>query len=80
MEPTSRMQDNSERNGALKDHNAELAGKLKHLVEQYEKKEEHIEKILKHKDLEGQLTQAKLDKGEFHDQGDAKWIVIRRSL
>jgi DNA polymerase III delta prime subunit len=21
-----------------------------------------------------------VDKGEFHDQGDAKWIVIRRSL
>merc|ERR1739838_675220 len=39
-------------------------GKMKHLVEQYETREDHIDKILKHKDLELQLVQAKLDKAE----------------
>jgi len=63
-EVTSRMQNNSERNNALRDQNEELASKMKHLVEQYEQREEHIDKILKHKDLELQLVQAKLDKAE----------------
>ena len=58
------MQNNSERNNALRDQNEELASKMKHLVEQYEQREEHIDKILKHKDLELQLVQAKLDKAE----------------
>jgi len=63
-EVTNRMQNNSERNNALRDQNEELASKMKHLVEQYEQREDHIEKILKHKDLEQQLVQAKLDKAE----------------
>ena len=61
---TSRMQNNSERNNALRDQNEELASKMKHLVDQYEQREDHIDKILKHKDLELQLVQAKLDKAE----------------
>jgi len=61
---TSRMTANSERNNALRDQNEELASKMKHLVDQYEKREEQIEKILKHKDLECQLAQAKLDRAE----------------
>ena len=52
------MQNNSERNNALRDQNEELASKMKHLVEQYETREDHIDKILKHKDLELQLVQA----------------------
>jgi len=63
-EVTSRMQNNSERNNALRDQNEELASKMKHLVDQYEQREDHIDKILKHKDLELQLVQAKLDKAE----------------
>jgi hypothetical protein len=28
----------------------------------------------------GEKEEGKVDGGEFHDQGDAKWIVIRRPL
>ncbi|XP_070567518.1 alpha-taxilin-like isoform X7 [Ptychodera flava] len=57
---TNQMQDNHAKNIKLKEENVELASKLKSLVEQYERREEHIEKMFKHKELELQLSDAKL--------------------
>lgn len=85
-EVTNRMSNNSERNNALRDQNEELASKMKHLVGQYEQREEHIDKILKHKDLEGQLIQAKLDKAEaekkelFERSGKEREILLSQTL
>ncbi len=45
--------------------NVQLTTKLKDLIEQYEAREQHIEKILKHKDLELQLANAKLQQSEL---------------
>ena len=59
---------------------------MKHLVGQYEQREEHIDKILKHKDLEGQLIQAKLDKAEaekkelFERSGKEREILLSQTL
>lgn len=57
---TAQMTDNHKRNQQLKQDNNDLAQKLKGLVEQYEIREQHIEKVLKAKQLELQLCEAKL--------------------
>ncbi|XP_071800826.1 beta-taxilin-like [Asterias amurensis] len=64
-EITAQMQDNHTRNLKLKEENLELATKLKSLVEQYERREEHIEKLFKHKELESQLFDAKIQQANI---------------
>jgi hypothetical protein len=54
------MNDHYSKNTSLREENLELANKLKGLIEQYELREEHIDKILKTKEIEGQLFDAKL--------------------
>ncbi|XP_043851009.1 alpha-taxilin [Dromiciops gliroides] len=54
------MEQHNERNSKLRQENAELAERLKKLIEQYELREEHIDKVFKHKDLQQQLVDAKL--------------------
>lgn len=56
----AQMNDHYEKNTKLREENLELANKLKNLIEQYELREQHIEKVFKHKDLEQQLVDAKL--------------------
>jgi len=56
---------NSEKNNMLIQENVQLTTKLKDLIEQYEAREQHIEKVLKHKDLELQLANAKLQQSEL---------------
>lgn len=57
---TMKMQEHHQRNQALRQDNLELVAKLKQLTEQYETREEHYEKLLKHKLLELQLSEAKM--------------------
>ncbi|XP_072036093.1 beta-taxilin-like isoform X1 [Amphiura filiformis] len=64
-EITAQMQENHTRNLKLKEENLELASKLKNLVEQYERREEHIDKLFKHKELESQLYDAKLQQSNL---------------
>ncbi|CAB3996791.1 alpha-taxilin [Paramuricea clavata] len=59
-EITNQMQDNHSKNQQLKTDNAELAAKLKGLVDQYEMREQYVDKVLKHKQIENQLLEAKL--------------------
>nr|XP_020473761.1 alpha-taxilin isoform X2 [Monopterus albus]XP_020473762.1 alpha-taxilin isoform X2 [Monopterus albus]XP_020473763.1 alpha-taxilin isoform X2 [Monopterus albus]XP_020473764.1 alpha-taxilin isoform X2 [Monopterus albus]XP_020473765.1 alpha-taxilin isoform X2 [Monopterus albus]XP_020473766.1 alpha-taxilin isoform X2 [Monopterus albus] len=53
-----------ERNARLRQENTELAEKLKKLYEQYKLREEHIDKVVKHKDLQQQLVDAKLHQAQ----------------
>lgn len=57
---TTKMHDNHQKNTELKIENTELISKLKKLIEQYEAREKHFEDVLKHKQLELQLCEAKL--------------------
>ncbi|KAJ7363474.1 hypothetical protein OS493_009629 [Desmophyllum pertusum] len=57
---SDQMQENYKANQQLKTENNELATRLKGLVEQYEVREEHVEKVFKHKQLELQLAEAKM--------------------
>ncbi|XP_041352272.1 alpha-taxilin-like [Gigantopelta aegis] len=56
----TQMTDNHERNTKLREENADLATKLKNFIEQYELREQQVEKIMKHRELEKQLADAKL--------------------
>ncbi|XP_029459151.1 gamma-taxilin isoform X2 [Rhinatrema bivittatum] len=47
-------------NAKLRQENMELGDKLKKLIEQYALREEHIDKAFKHKELQQQLVDAKL--------------------
>lgn len=57
---TAQMTENHKQNQQLKQDNMDLALKMKGLVEQYEVREQHIEKVLKAKQLELQLVEAKV--------------------
>ncbi|XP_057684291.1 alpha-taxilin [Corythoichthys intestinalis] len=58
------MEQHNERNASLRQENAELAEKLNKLHEQYLLREEHIEKVVKHKDLQQQLVDTKLQQAQ----------------
>ncbi|XP_067317668.1 alpha-taxilin-like isoform X2 [Anolis sagrei] len=58
------MEQHNERNSKLRQENMELAERLKKLIEQYELREEHIDKVFKHKDLQQQLVDAKLHQAQ----------------
>ncbi|KAK1804933.1 hypothetical protein P4O66_019301 [Electrophorus voltai] len=60
----AQMEQHNERNASLRQENMELAEKLKKLIEQYELREEHIDKVFKHKDLQQQLVDAKLHQAQ----------------
>lgn len=83
---TSQMADNHKRNQQLKQDNNDLAQKLKGLVEQYEVREQHIEKVLKAKQLELQLCEAKLQQQniivqeEMENHLKEKHTVLEESL
>uniref|UniRef100_W5KSX8 Taxilin beta n=1 Tax=Astyanax mexicanus TaxID=7994 RepID=W5KSX8_ASTMX len=56
----AQIEHHSNRNNKLCQENSELADKLKTIVEQYEKREESLEKIFKQRDLQQKLADAKL--------------------
>lgn len=56
------MQDSNQKSTKLREENIDLAQKLKSLIEQYELREQHVDKVIHQKDLETQLADAKLAK------------------
>ncbi|XP_020496229.1 alpha-taxilin isoform X2 [Labrus bergylta] len=60
----AQMEQHNERNASLRQENTELAEKLKKLYDQYKLREEHIDKVVKHKDLQQQLVDAKLHQAQ----------------
>jgi hypothetical protein len=54
------MTENHDKNVKLREENMEMAGKLKKFLEQFEIREQQIEKLAKHRELENQLSEAKL--------------------
>ncbi|XP_040192806.1 gamma-taxilin [Rana temporaria] len=56
----AQMEQHDVYNAKLRQENAELGDKLKKLIEQYALREEHIDKVFKHKELQQQLIDAKL--------------------
>ncbi|KAM9551823.1 beta-taxilin isoform 1-T1 [Salvelinus alpinus] len=57
----AQIEQHSNRNNKLCLENANLADKLKHIISQYEQREESLEKIFKHHDMQQKLSDAKLE-------------------
>ncbi|XP_008820355.1 beta-taxilin [Nannospalax galili] len=60
----AQIEQQSERNMKLCQENTELAEKLKSIIDQYELREEHLDKIFKHRDLQQKLVDAKLEQAQ----------------
>ncbi|XP_041127970.1 gamma-taxilin-like isoform X2 [Polyodon spathula] len=58
----AQMEQHNIHNTKLRQENVELAEKLKKLIEQYDLREAHIDKVFKHKELQQQLVDAKLQR------------------
>ncbi|XDV41500.1 hypothetical protein PO909_010365, partial [Leuciscus waleckii] len=61
----SQIEQHSNRNNKLCQENSELASKLKTIIEQYERREETLEKIFKHRDLQQKVSEAKLEEANI---------------
>lgn len=64
-EITTLMQQNNEKNSKLREDNLEMTKKFKTVCEQYELREQQVEKITKQMQLEAQLADAKLAKAKM---------------
>ncbi|XP_067844662.1 beta-taxilin [Heptranchias perlo] len=56
----AQIDEHSQRNVKLCEENTDLTSRLKTIIEQYDAREEHFEKVFKHRDLQQQLLDAKL--------------------
>ncbi|XP_006643004.1 beta-taxilin isoform X1 [Lepisosteus oculatus] len=61
----AQIEQHSDRNNKLCQENTDLAEKLKGIIEQYEQREEHLDKIFKHRDLQQKLVDAKLEQAQM---------------
>ncbi|XP_078375350.1 beta-taxilin-like [Oculina patagonica] len=77
---SEQMQENYKANQQLKTENNELAARLKGLVEQYEVREEHVEKVFKHKQLELQLAEAKMAQQNLQFNEDKEKTLSENQL
>ncbi|XP_028350178.1 beta-taxilin [Physeter macrocephalus] len=60
----AQIEQQSERNRKLCQENTELAEKLESVIDQYELREEHLDKIFKHRELQQKLVDAKLEQAQ----------------
>ncbi|XP_068698257.1 alpha-taxilin-like [Montipora foliosa] len=77
---SEQMQDNYKANQQLKNENNDLAARLKVLAEQYEVREEHVEKVFKHKQLELQLAEAKMAQQHLQFDEDKRKTLAENQL
>lgn len=75
-EITALMQQNNDKNNKLRDDNIDMSARLKNVCEQYELREQQVEKISKQMQLEAQLADAKLAKVKM-EMAAEKEILLR---
>lgn len=75
-EITVMMNENNETNKKLRDDNAEMSKKFKYILEQYELREQQVEKMNKQLDLANQLADAKYAKVQVESSVE-KEIMLR---
>ncbi|XP_028858413.1 beta-taxilin isoform X1 [Denticeps clupeoides] len=61
----AQIEQHSQRNNKLCQDNMDLAEKLKCIIDQYERREQSLEKIFKHRDLQQKLSDAKLEEANM---------------
>nr|XP_018908655.1 PREDICTED: alpha-taxilin-like [Bemisia tabaci]XP_018908656.1 PREDICTED: alpha-taxilin-like [Bemisia tabaci] len=75
-EITTLMQQNNEKNNKLRDDNVDMTSRLKSVCEQYQLREQQVEKLGKQMELEVQLCDAKLAKAKMEMTAE-KEILLR---
>lgn len=75
-----KMQEHHQRNQALRQENLDLATKLKQITEDYEAREAQYEKLLKHKQLEVQLVEAKMAQQTVSAAEDKETSLTERRM
>ncbi|XP_058121700.1 alpha-taxilin isoform X1 [Anopheles coustani] len=74
------MNENNEKNLKLKEDNMEMAQKFKHILEQYELRDQQMDKMNKQMELVTQLTDAKLAKMKMEANSEKELILSEKLL
>ncbi|XP_063696356.1 alpha-taxilin [Culicoides brevitarsis] len=74
------MSENNDKNMKLKADNQEMTDKFKFILEQYELREQQMEKINKQMELVQQLSDAKIAKAEIEAQAEREHLTAQRTL
>uniref|UniRef100_A0A1I8NN66 Alpha-taxilin n=1 Tax=Stomoxys calcitrans TaxID=35570 RepID=A0A1I8NN66_STOCA len=71
---------NNEENNKLRDHNIEMAKKLKFLAEQYQAREQQLEKLNEQVQIEAQLYRAKLNKVQVEAAMEKEILIKEKQI
>ncbi|XP_049885841.1 gamma-taxilin [Pectinophora gossypiella] len=74
-EITILLQQNNEKNVKLRDDNISMSEKFKSIVQQYQLREQQVDKMAKQMALESQLSDAKLQKSNLEHQAEKERLV-----
>ncbi|XP_045454479.1 gamma-taxilin isoform X1 [Melitaea cinxia] len=74
-EITTLLQQNNEKNAKLRDDNISMTEKFKSVVQQYQLREQQVDKMAKQMALESQLSDAKLQKASLEYQAEKERIL-----
>lgn len=74
-EITTLLQQNNEKNAKLRDDNISMSEKFKSVVQQYQLREQQVEKMGKQMALESQLSDAKLQKAALEHQAEKERLL-----
>ncbi|XP_028162990.1 gamma-taxilin [Ostrinia furnacalis] len=75
MEITTLLNQNNEKNAKLRDDNISMSEKFKSVVQQYQLREQQVDKMAKQMALESQLSDAKMQKASLEHQAERERIV-----
>ncbi|KAK3863263.1 hypothetical protein Pcinc_030943 [Petrolisthes cinctipes] len=80
-EISTQMKENTDKNSKLRDENKDMEGRLQDLRKQYEAREAHVEKLLKQRDLQCQLAEAKIAKLQIEmTEEKEKMLMEKKTL
>ncbi|RVE53429.1 hypothetical protein evm_001999 [Chilo suppressalis] len=74
-EITTLLQQNNEKNAKLRDDNISMTEKFKSVVQQYQLREQQVDKMAKQMSLESQLSDAKLQKASLEHQAEKERLL-----
>ncbi|VVC99553.1 unnamed protein product [Leptidea sinapis] len=74
-EITAMLQQNNEKNAKLRDDNISMTEKFKSIMQQYQLREQQVQKMSKQMTLEAQLSDAKLQKAALEHQAEKEFLL-----
>ncbi|KAK8407597.1 hypothetical protein O3P69_002271 [Scylla paramamosain] len=72
------MKENSDKNSKLRDENQDMATRLQDLIKQYESRESHVQKMVKQKELQCQLSEARMAKQQIEMTEDREKMLLEK--